>query len=594
MSNSQIPLHVIKVFTPVLDFTGQREYAALEGGSMISWKPFTTTSISNSSVQFTSPPPNPQIVIDRKMYMQLPVRLVFNCDTPNANNILRQGFDAPRAFPLNTCLNTVTMNINNVSITQNSADIIQALLRYNTSETVKERDYSGTPSMLDQSQEYSELIGSVRNPLGSYEESNEGSVMGRGGFQFKIVLNTPTKAVVDLVVWEPLLISPLYFGRGNAQGFSCNTLDWNFTFIGNVANRMWSHCDSNISNDAPGPITSSLFGFNNFANLYNAPFSYTNNIPILLFKYITPSLLTHIPNRQILPYFRIERYPSDFSEVAPDTTAVLASNNIQLQVIPRRMYIYIRETNAELYSSPTKTDTYFSIESLSLNFNNFSGLLSSATKWDLYNISMKNHCNMSWSQWSGNKMYKNGSFNETINGPGSVLCLQFGDDIPLSDGLAPGVSGTFQLQFTINCKNVNQTRAIKPTLYIVAVQEGTLAIMDGSAVIQLGVLNRDDVLNAQVGHLNYGDLQDIYGGGDFFSSAKNFGHKILTKMVDAYKKYKPYIKKGVKIASQILPYLAAGEEDGGLLYEPSTYISENDMGGKMMKRSSLKHRLQRR
>lgn len=148
--------------------------------------------------------------------------------------------------------------------------------------------------------------------------------------------------------------------------------------------------------------------------------------PVLLFKYITPSLLQRLPRSISYPYFSVDRYPTTSNiSFAPNSSQILQSNNIQLKSIPRKIYIFARRQNMdETFST---TDTYFAINNISLNWNNESGLLSSATQQDLYNISKKNGVNLSWSQWAGAYSFVSQTIANTskIGLVGSILCLNF-------------------------------------------------------------------------------------------------------------------------------------------------------------------------
>src|SRR5690606_32698689 len=132
---------------------------------------------------------------------------------------------------------------------------------------------------------------------------------------------------------------------------------------------------------------------------------------------------------------------------AAGVTNPLSSNNIQLNSIPRRMYIYVRERNQDLYSTPNNPDTYFSIENISIQFQNKNGLLASASKQQLYEISVKNHCNMSWTQWSGGPVVNSAlPFGSTANHYGtigSILCIEYASDIGLDSIEAPGKLGQY-------------------------------------------------------------------------------------------------------------------------------------------------------
>ena len=114
-----------------------------------------------------------------------------------------------------------------------------------------------TPSALDMSQEYNDLLGSIKNPLGQFGDSNQDSVGNRGGFaNYFVVSNTPTQAIVDCLFCEPIFLSPFYWGCGNATAFiNVQDMAWNFTFVNNPANRMWSH--NTLGALAPAAISSS-------------------------------------------------------------------------------------------------------------------------------------------------------------------------------------------------------------------------------------------------------------------------------------------------------------------------------------------------
>jgi hypothetical protein len=56
MSFAVNPLHTIRVLDPRINFGNPRQYAVVSGGTQVSWKPFMSTSYSNSSFNFSCPP----------------------------------------------------------------------------------------------------------------------------------------------------------------------------------------------------------------------------------------------------------------------------------------------------------------------------------------------------------------------------------------------------------------------------------------------------------------------------------------------------------------------------------------------------------
>jgi hypothetical protein len=213
---------------------------------------------------------------------------------------------------------------------------------------------------------------------------------------------------------------------------------------------------------------------------------------------------------------------------------------VQLNSIPRRLYIFARPQDATLLSATgcQLPDAYFSLENISIQFNNTTGILSSATKEQLFLISSKNGCDMNWTEWSGGGTNAAAQFGAQANATaanipsiktvGSVLCLEFGSDIGLPVTDAAGKVGQYNLQLTVQCTN-NFSVDITPTLHIVVVSEGTFTIEKlGQASVHIGDLTTNDILEAQpLEGYDYYDIQDV-NGGNFFSGLKKFGKSLLS------------------------------------------------------------------
>jgi hypothetical protein len=441
--------------------------------------------------------------------------------------------------------------------------------------------------------------------------------MQRGAFPYTIVSNTATSAVVDMVVTEPLFLSPFYWGHANGSGFyNVNTMDFNITFLSQAGNRIWSH--DAVSSGVPTTITSVSAQFGNFTG---APFSYAGltTQPLMLFTYITPNETQILPYNMPItyPYFDVQRFPTDGSSTDPGVITSISSNNIQLNSIPRRMYLYIRERNQDLYSTPNNPDTYFSIENISLQFQNKNGLLASASKQQLYEMSVKNHCNMNWTQWSGGPT----NAPPPLIGPpvsvqygtiGSIICIEFATDIGLDSIEAPGKLGQYMLQVNVTkCINVSN-RTIVPTLYIVIVSEGSFTIEGlGKASTNIGVISSQDILDArQSPFMNYRDVEDI-NGGNFFSGLKDFGQKLLPilRRGNEILRQSQAVSKGLsliphpyaQIGSQVAKAVGYGEGEG-VLVGGCGYCGTHQcmcgsggvvLGGKRLSRAALKKRLMR-
>lgn len=562
MSLSYQRLRPVEVRDPRTILNNERMYAILKAGSETTYKTWTTTSVSSSSIQFSCPPPSGEVIVDRKVQLVLPIRLTITGTSPSGQLLLNPNTDAPRAYPISSSIETLKATINNQSMSINMADVIQPLMHYNTCEDLSQTEYSETPNVLDQSQAYSNLYGANRNPLGFYGDSVDQSMMPRGGFPFTIVSNTQTSAVVDFVATEFLYLSPFYWGMNNGSGFyNVNAMDFNITFLGNAGNRMWSHDAVSGSGTTISAITAQ------FANFTGTAFSYSTGAPLMNFCYLTPLETQKLPYNMPItyPYFDVQRFPTDFGGVITAGTAfTFNSNNIQLSSIPRRMYLFIRERNQDLYNTCQNPDTYFSIENISVQFQNKQGLFASASKRQLYEMSVKNHCKMSWTEWSGDNVYPVGSFANPFGTIGTIICIEFASDIGLNDIEAPGKLGQYTLQIQGNATN-KSARSINPTTYIVIVSEGTFTIEGlGKSSTNIGVISSQDILDASMSpFVSYNDVQCV-NGGNFLSGLKDFGNKIWSgikeygpKILSGIQKYGPTVLKGVET---VAPLLGLGEE----------------------------------
>jgi hypothetical protein len=274
MSYSVNQLKTLRVIDPIIDINQEKLYSILQGGSEVTYKTISSTSFSNSSCQFTAPPPSPSVVTDRNILIRMPVTLDFTGTAPQGQNLLQSGYDAFRFMPISQILNVLTVMVNNNSVSINMADVIEPLLRYHNDCYDKEYEYSMTPSEMDQSQNYYELSNTIRNPLAYYGDGPDCTVTHRGGFVYDSFINEQNSAQIKATLCEPLFLSPMVF-KGLKAGFiGLQNFDATFNWVSDLS-RMWSHDITGGVNDLQITVTLGQ--------------------PQLLFKYVTPPQLMAIP-----------------------------------------------------------------------------------------------------------------------------------------------------------------------------------------------------------------------------------------------------------------------------------------------------------
>jgi len=290
-----------------------------------------------------------------------------------------------RSYPVMKSLDTIQCTLNNQSVSCNVSDYISATEHFNIDRKLKSSDYSKCATYsCSQSQQFSDLFGATRSPMSLYGDGLDD--LAPAAFPFTIVSQTNNGAglatsVLDFISTEPIFLSPLFWGsfsHDDSGFYGLRTFDMTLNFL-NTANRMIAIDNTSIGVPwTPTTITSTM-SFSNFS----PAFSYTENQPYLLFQYITPQLSDKGANLSRVfnyDYWNIDRFPTDFPQISAGAQTIVSSNNIQLNSIPSRIYIYCRNTNASLYATPFLTDTFLSIENISIQFGNRSGCLASASK----------------------------------------------------------------------------------------------------------------------------------------------------------------------------------------------------------------------
>lgn len=277
-------------------------------------------------------------------------------------------------------------------------------------------------------------------------------------------------------------------------------------------------------------------------------------------QFLTPSLDVPLPPKSIVPYMEFPRYITQYQNPAiqPGQTGQLVSQTITLPQIPDMFIIYAKPqtyTTPGGVIDPSQGDWYFPVASradsvanpLSINFDNFSGLLSSVTTEQLYAMSVKNGLDMDYNTWVGAAHSEKGGRPATtvtnslgagrVPLVGSVLVLRPSQDITLQTGQAPSLVGNFTFQFQLTVKNTSAS-PLQPQLYVIAANSGFFESIRGSSRIIKGVLSEQDIISAPLAPVStHTALQRLVGG-------KGIGPSLSTAMSkakDLYHATKPAV-----------------------------------------------------
>ncbi len=464
-----------------LAFTQRKVFGVSKGARFIDWAVTPASSSSNNSTTWNVQPPNPDIAISKELLYEYEFQVVFTCSSPGTNGLcldIAGGFDCPASFPINQIIETFTPKVNTSSAPLNSQNFVNVLPWLNTKPDQIKKDLSYAPSMLDQNQNFSDVLNvpsclgvanSPMQPAGQnsfYPTRGGWEIYGPGG-PGTAITNTSSGATVLFKSREPFFGSPFSQGEDDDVAFiNVQTMTINVTL--GALSRVWSHSDSVNASTISG-ITVTIVGQ-----------------PNILATFITPPEGQVIPKKNIYNYSTLNWYNTATNQtLTPYGTSgasiTFTTNNIQLTDIPRRFIIWV--PRQEVDRNITTPNTFCRIDSAIVNFNGVSSQLSGANSLQLWKISRDAGLEMSWSQW---------------NNPGrvgSILVLDVTKSLFLTKpDQAPSITNTTQFQIKLGITNLNTVNNITPTVWIGTISDGLLTIDGNHARFEDSVLRKADVL----------------------------------------------------------------------------------------------------
>jgi len=544
MSND---FHKVLVKDPRLMVSDQISYAVHRGGQNMTSSTYNAITASSSNVVFNIQVPSEQTLIDRRVLWRATIvlKLTTSVAVPLGQSPLNYGVaDALSPFPLHQLCSVMTSTINNNSVSINIRDVLPALLRFNDSRELQR--YNGTtPVAFDTVGEYSGAVGTLMNPLGSWGNSADNDLCQRGSWVLDGIFSDSTATTpltnaggiaqgtafyVQFSVAEPLLLSPWIFAdpKSNCQAiYGIQNLNYVFNF--GDGSRVWRSAGQNIGANGSYVSTTTLPSIQSVSNCQ------------LVFNFLTPHPDDLMPSKNCVPFYELPRYISQVSSSSATASQVvssafqLRSNNIQLNQIPDKLIIQVRKPMGS--QVPTDPDCFLSLSAVSINFNNQSGILASATQQDLWRYSAENGSNQSWLEFSGYSNCPGGPANfagrkQAMSG--SLLVLEFGKDIQLTESFySSGSLGNFNLQVNVSCYNQTPNNYANQQLELVLItlNSGIFVCEKGTSAVYTGLLTKQDCLDAssQPG-ISSSSLTRMVGG-SFLDKIKSAMSNPLVKML---------------------------------------------------------------
>ena len=586
---------------PKLCSTDVVSYGVYKGGASNNYQQFNAVGSApyTNSLNFNIQCPSQEVVMSRQILIKTRIDFTLTggtlaiADGANPNTSISgqtgcgvgymfsygNGVDSLAPFPFSQLCSTIMVTVNNNTVSLNCRDVLAIICRIHDKRFMQR--YNGcTPTLPDfYGDSTSGYLGLINSP-GSSTIPTDTDLIPRGAFIIDEVAGTAANYEIAensrvysfyVTVTEPVLVSPFVFGGDldacGAYGLQNLTLLFNLT-TANTAIRF-----GNPTVGASGTFAARFL-------LTLPAVTYLIQSAQLLVQFITPHASQLNPSRNVIPYYELPRYISACSQSIPRTNISLAAlplntvtqtvQAIQLNSIPDKIYIAVGKPVGSRNNGDM--DCWLPITGISINWNNTSGILSSATQQDLWKMTCESGVNMSWPEFSGVCMTQAiATPSSLISGNrypaitcGSVLCLTFGEHIPLAeDYYAPGSLGNFVLQFNITVGNYS-TADIAPNTYQVVTMlqnSGVMSIERGVSSTYLGLLSKADVLDASrsdAPSVSMTQAMRMVGSGDvpsFYSRLKSVLGKVIQQ---------PEVKSlGMEALKKITDKAGLGYSGGG-------------------------------
>src|SRR5712675_73013 len=325
----------------------KRTYLVQQGSQHAEYRTYPVSNIDQSQMTFTNiNPPDAQTYINRCVALTVKYRITF-IGTSSGALLTNYGTHlAPRDMFVHRSLKTTNLTLNGTSTSENTSRNMSAHTRVNFKAYRKFSTASAT--CQDESQDYSELVSAVRNPLGSIKSGSiyDDTPSRASHWGWEVKSDNGTTAIVELTGTENLLMSPFDSYDDKAPAFiGVETMQLNYNFEADLPKAI-------LSVILPQPVPTV------FTSITAVPIDSS-----ITFQYYTPPLNYYIPPVNSYEYNYVQLYPkqSNLVFLAPRAPPRQDPGDaIYLSSVPKKVIVIVKQT--ESFTTISSTDTFARIK----------------------------------------------------------------------------------------------------------------------------------------------------------------------------------------------------------------------------------------
>jgi hypothetical protein len=501
----------------IADLTPEIKFGVYNGSRNSTYQAFPFNSASNTSLSANIQIPSQSVCSDARVLWQSDLNLTIQCsNVPIGKSSLSYGVtDSLAPYPLQSLLQTAQISINNAQVSTNYRDILP-FAKLLEDKADLDKINSTSPDYVNEFWgSFGDAVLSNSSPMGNYNDcSQDNSRIPNGAYPATFIVNHYIAGVLtdsSLIstattdTWiiyatfkqlsEPFLaLSPFISNDFNRAGLiGLNAIAMTLTI--NDCSRVWN----------TGNVTVTSTGYSSYINSItlgtpaSSGLGFTN--ARLLFNFLTLSDIQYsqISTRNVTNYMAYDRYisPSSNSPIMTANTGgyTISCQNLQLNQVPQYIVVGIRVPSSQ--QNWAYPDSFLTINNVSITWNNASGLLSSASQSQLFNVSKNAGSKQSFYSFRGTANAVQSGVAVNIATLGSMLVINPARDLSMDAMLSNSSIGQFNLQIQLNNVFNQYGFQVQPEVVIGIFNAGVIVTELGSSQIFSALLNREMVLNSK-------------------------------------------------------------------------------------------------
>jgi hypothetical protein len=470
------------VVQSVVHESSEAVYHTLMGADNVIETKYSASSQTPNLATFDFMSPGAQMILDRRVILQAKVVYSYN----NVGAPLTHLPLVPVDFPLMSAIQTITVTVNTLSLTEEPQVLKKVFARTALTKDQKRRLLTSTPVFPDNDFTLANMEARYHNNPHARPTLHGNDLPSR--YQFPCIVKDATNVrTVEYDFQEPLYCPLIFSFIENIGVANIDKISIKINYVSDPVNVMFKKVSTL---GAVGSLATAETAYNNSAAMATFVFNDLSNAPqALICRWIRSS--TPIPDIQRLEgYNIIKKYrlgPLVVSADQPKSVEIF--DETRLNCVPDMLYFFVRNS-----AVPTVTalDSYFPITKLSIRAGDKDA---GATPRQLWQMTVDNGVDVTWNEW--------------LNGGQTIIAVKMGKDI---GGFISGSKGAFNIFATVTT-TVNVGADCTPSLTMLACEPSTLTLSYGSASQEIGYYQPEAEAKYGANDIQALDEKDFVGAG---------------------------------------------------------------------------------